>query len=147
MEFALATFVAVLAIVLGGYWAFVVRLEDQEKRTLRKRLRVARTTGLTRPDLLKEEQPLSRVRTIDRVLKQTSGFSSRLQQQIEISGTEATVGVFVLGSLFLAAVVFALVFFWTRFLAVSLLLGALSSLLPFLLLRIKAKRRVAMFEE
>src|SRR5690606_15434198 len=143
MEIALGTFAVVLAIVLGGYWAFVLRLEDQDRRSIRKRLKVGRATGVVRPDLLKSEQPLSRVGAVDRVLKHTRGFSGSLQQQIEWSGLPVTVGVVVLGSVCLGAVVFRTAFVLTRLITAGPVLGVLAMALPFLFLRIKARRRIA----
>jgi tight adherence protein B len=147
MEFAFATFVIVLAIVLGGYWGFVVRLEDRESRSLQKRLKVSQTSRLVRPDLLKTERPLSRVPAVDRLLKHTQSFSTPLQRQIEWSGLPLTVGVVVLGSVFLATVVCVGTFFATRLITAGLILGLAAGSVPFMFLRMKARSRVAVFEE
>jgi tight adherence protein B len=147
MELALVTFAVVLAIVLGAYWAFVLRLEEREKRSLRRRLKVSRESRLVRPDLLKTEQPLSRVPAVDRLLKHTQGFSTPLQRQIEWSGLPVTVGVVVLGSVFLGTVVWVGTFFATRLITVGLVLGLAAASVPFMFVRMKARRRVAVFEE
>lgn len=147
MAFAVGTFIIVLAIILGGYWAFVVRPEDRERRHIRRRLKVTRTAGVGRPDLLKEERPLSRVGMVERVLKNAEGISGPLERQIEWSGLQVTVGVVVLGSVFLGSVVAMAVLFVTRLTGLALAVGLLATFIPYLVLRFKASRRLARFEE
>ena len=58
MTFVVATFIGVLALVLGAYWLFIVQPEASARRALQKRLRpheeAARKSKLT---LAKTDQP------------------------------------------------------------------------------------------
>jgi len=56
-----SVFVAVLVIVLGMYYALVVRPEHDQQRQLRKRLKTAGRTNVARAALVKEIGRLSSV--------------------------------------------------------------------------------------
>src|SRR3954469_574211 len=97
---AVITFLLCLAIVLGSYWAFIVRPEDNAARKLRKRLRaeapevsasVSGGRGLTR-----RHQPLSALKGLDTLLGRTGNLLNPLRQTLQNSGLSLTLGVIVL---------------------------------------------------
>lgn len=147
MQIVLATFVLVFGIVLGGYWFFVVRLEESSDRDLRRRLKVNNPKGLAKRDLLRPDQLLSQVSVLDKVLKRASFIVAPLNRQIQHAGLKTTVGVIVLASILIASVVAASLYFLTHLAAVALIVGAMASSAPFLLVRFKAARRQRQFEE
>ena len=147
MQMVFVTFVLVLAIVLGGYWFFVVRLEESSERELRRRLKVNRPKGSIVRDLLRHDQPLSQVSVLDKVLQRTSFIVAPINTQIQHAGMNTTVGVIVLSSVLIAIVTAASLYFLTGLAAVALVFGVMAASGPFLLVRFKAARRQRKFEE
>jgi tight adherence protein B len=147
MQMVLVTFVLVLAIVLGGYWFFVVRLEESSERDLRRRLKVNKPKGSIVRDLLRPDQRLSQVSVLDKVLKRISFVVAPINTQIQHAGMNTTVGVIVLSSVLIGSVVTAALYFLTQLAAIALIVGAMASTAPFLVVRFKAARRQRQFEE
>ena len=87
------TFVVVLGIVLGAYFALVVRPESFERSTLLRRLgsktgaATARAVQLERP-----EERLSNVRAVQAMLSRATGVSGPLERLVTQSGLKITVG-------------------------------------------------------
>ena len=52
MTLALASFVGVLAILLGAYWLFVLRLEGAADRALKRRLKPTESVRAPKAPLL-----------------------------------------------------------------------------------------------
>jgi tight adherence protein B len=146
MTIVVLTFAAILAIVLLPYWILVMRQETTEDRKLQKRLKVSVAKTAARPDLLQVEQPLSTVPSVQRVLHQANFVSNPIKQRIAESGTDVTVGAVFLASALAGALTLALAWWLTRnpLLASP---GALAALLPYTILKVKAGRRLARFEE
>jgi tight adherence protein B len=147
MLIAIATFVVVLSIVCGLYWALVVRPEEQEGRTLRKRMKAPRVTSSRRPDLLRSETPLSSVAAIDMLLRRFGAVGDAIRMRTERAGLHISVGVVLLGSMFSGLVGLAIVLLLTHFLSLAVIAGAGASTLPCLLIKFKAGRRLMVFEE
>jgi tight adherence protein B len=143
----LVTFAVIAGIVLVPYWALVVRSEEAEHRTLRKRLKVTKATSLIRPDLLQAEQPLSNVGAVQRVLQRLSMVRDPIHRQVVQSGLSVTVGIVFLGSIFVGAMATALVYWVTGMLLAALAIGAIASLAPYMAVKSFAKRRLWKFEE
>jgi tight adherence protein B len=136
MSVVLGTFVAVLAVILGAYWGFVVQPETTAHRALQKRLRpheeAARKSKLT---LAKSDRQLS-----------TSLFKG-LQSQIDQSGRKTTVPR-VLFTCFMTGFVTAMVI-WstTQWLAAAAVAGGLAMIVPYWWLKRAATNRMWKFEE
>lgn len=141
------TFAVIIGILLIPYWLFVVRSEQADDRSLRKRMRVTKAKSIVRPDLLQQEQPLSNVGAVQRLLQRLTMVRDPIHRQIVQSGVEVTVGVVFLGSLFIAAVVTTLVYWISGMLIVALPMGALAAFGPYMVVKLLANRRLWKFEE
>jgi tight adherence protein B len=144
----LGTFVGVLAITLGFYWLFVIRDEDRSSAQIKKRLR--RTVGVVaarRLELAKQEQQLSTVGSLNRLLTRATSISAPLENLIEQADSQLTVGKFLLLSGMLSAGAYLLVTFVSGFRGLGLLVAALVVWGPYLYLRWKRSKRMLQFEE
>jgi tight adherence protein B len=147
MTLAIVTFVLVLGLMLGVYWAIVVRPEQHDKRALRKRLKVSRPGAVRRQDLLRPAETLSRIRALDRALGHSTPLVEPIRRDIAISGMNITVGGVVLACIFAGTATFATLLIATRLFWVSAIAAVFMAAVPILLLKFKASRRLAAFEE
>lgn len=148
MLFVAITFLLILAIILGAYYAFVVVPENREQTALLKRLR--RVQGSQKSQLVSLERPvqqLSNVRAVNRLLERASGISGPLERLVTQSGLKITVGSLLLLSLFAATVTYLLVKWLTYFTYLGLAAAPLGGIVPFLVVRFARTRRLAKFEE
>jgi tight adherence protein B len=142
------TFIGVLAITLGLYWLFVIRDEDRSSAQIRKRLRrTVGTVAARRLELAKQEQHLSTVGSLNRLLTRATSISAPLEKLIEQADSHLTVGKFLLLSGMLSTGVCLLVTFVSGFRGLGLLAGALVVWGPYLYLRWKRNKRMLQFEE
>jgi tight adherence protein B len=146
MPIAAAVFALVVTVVLGGYWLFVIRLEDREERELRKRLKTRRTSVFG-PAVVKAQEKLSVLGPLDAVLAKWRVGAEPLTRLIRQSGLQLNIGAVVLGSVFLGltaaiAVAYAVSSGWP-----ALLAGAMGTCLPFAYLHRSARKRLEAFEE
>ena len=110
MELVILTFVLVLGIIGGSYWALVLRPEQAEEAALHGRIKKAAVTGNLTKALLKEPGRLSDVGVFDRLLVRSGQAITPLQRMLDQSGLKITVGTLLLGSLVSAAVGFFIVY-------------------------------------
>lgn len=141
------TFVVVLAIVLGAYFALVVRPESFERSKLLRRLggknaAVAKAIQLERP-----EERLSNVRAVDAVLSRAKGVSGPLDRLVTQSGVQTTVGTLIMASALLAVIGYGLVKWLTYYTYLGLAAAPLFGIVPYLFLRYKRTKRLELFEE
>jgi tight adherence protein B len=132
--FVIGTFIGVLTIVVGAYWAFVLQPEAAEQKRLDKRLRPERAQRrgrLTMPTVEPTHANLlaSLQRTI--VLSGLNVTASALLFACGMSGFMAAFALWQLADLGLPGVV----------------VGAAASTIPYLVVRRTAGRRMAKFEE
>jgi tight adherence protein B len=144
---AAITFVLCLGIVLGAYWAFVVRPEDQTFRRLRKRLRPETIEAPGREGLTKRPPPLSALRSLDAVLARSGRLMDPLRRTLDESGLSLTLGIVVLGSVFAALVVYLVVSLMIRPPLVAAVAAVGTGFIPYMLLKFAAARRVRQFED
>jgi tight adherence protein B len=146
--FVIGTFVGVLAIVLGIYWALVVRAEQQSTSAIRGRLK--RTPGgaaARRLGLAKEEQQLSSVNGLNRVLTRATSVTEPLRKLIDQADSRLTVGLFILMSGTAGLAGYTIPALLTGFRGIGLLIGVLAAFGPYVYLRWKRGRRLLQFEE
>ena len=146
MPIAIAVFGVVLAIVLGAYWILIVRPESGERESIQKRLRQPRKIRLL-AKLEKDPEKLSAVGSVDTLLTQLDSFSNPLQRLILQSGSQFTVGALVLGAIALGLATAVAASFLLPSVIASIALGAVASILPFMVVKHKAKKRLMVFEE
>src|SRR5215470_1787757 len=101
------TFLLVLGIILGAYWAFILRPEQLAERTVRGRLKGPRTP--LRISLVKAKERLSGIGSLDATLAKTGGALEPLSAIVAQSGLKTTVGTIILASIFAALVTMAVV--------------------------------------
>ncbi len=147
MVIAAAVFVGIVTVIFGTYWVFVLRLEEREERTLRKRLKVRRYTSVLGPAIVKTRDRLSALGPLEWILSRCRGTLEPLRLLLDRSGLPFTLGTVVLACVLLALVTLLVV---TR-VAGSPLLGLAAatvvSVLPLLYVRRRANQRLAKFEE
>ncbi len=145
MSFAVVTFVIALAVVLGAYWAFVVRPESQDKEQLTGRLRTFRvkTTDIT---IANVPDRLSHIPVLQSLIDRQRGLTAPLERLLLESGLKITLGAFLLLTLLGAVLGFA-IGWWMGRLAVSAVLAVLLSWIPLIYVRRKRNVRLQTFEE
>lgn len=142
------TFVVVIGIVLGAYFALVVRPESDERSKLLGRLGKTKGTGVVKGAQL--ERPvdrLSNVRAMQIVLSRAKGVSGPLGRLITQSGLKLTVGTLVMVSVLAACAGYALVKWLTYYTYLGLAAAPVFGLLPYLFVRVARAKRLELFEE
>ncbi len=144
---AAITFLLCLGIVLGAYWTFVVRPEDQTFRRLRSRLRPAVVEGPGREGLTKRPPPLSALKSLDALLGRSGRLLDPLRRTLEESGLPLTMGIVVLASVLAALTTYAALAFVTSLPWLAEVVGLGIGFLPYMLVKFAAARRVRQFED
>src|SRR3954447_16306489 len=101
------TFVLCAAIILGVYWAFVVRLEDKATRALRRRLTPVVEDRPAHGDLTKKDAPLSALKFFDVALSRSGRLLVPVKRSLADSGLRWTIGAVLLACGLVALVTFA----------------------------------------
>jgi tight adherence protein B len=148
MLFATATFVVVVLLVIGIYWAMFERAEAREQVKLRKRLRSAAGPKRAKKlDFVKDAEKLSAVKPLDEALSHASGIAAYLNRTIAQADMRLTVGGLLLSSATLLVAGWMVIGWLTRLQWLGLGCGFLLASVPYLLVRYKAKQRMRKFEE
>jgi tight adherence protein B len=142
---AMIIFILTLTLIEGGYYA-LRKIRSREKREVLRRLRGYSTTEYDREiiDIMRKSM-LSEVPWLNRMLLSIR-WTDKLSRLIEQSGTESTLGVFILLSIVLASGGFVILLWVTSHFPLSLMLALFSGTLPFLYVYIKKKRRMEKFQ-
>ncbi len=144
---ALAAFTIVLGLTFGTYWVLILRPEQQNRQQLHRRLSSTRPAAAINPNLVRAEQPLSRMKSLARLLATSGSLAAAMQDRIERAGLTITVGSLVLTSGFVGILVFAIGAAVTRMPLVSAGAGLAAAALPFMFVRYRAARRLRQFEQ
>jgi tight adherence protein B len=148
MAFAVFTFVAITALILGIYWMFVARVEQAEDADLQKRLSPDPVASIPKKlRLLKPVEQLSHMRQLNSALGQVGRLSAPLQRDIMQAGLNMTVG-----TLLLSAACFAVFgYFVVQLITLSMMLGLAAAFVlwwvPFMYVKRKKNQRLRKFEE
>jgi tight adherence protein B len=144
-----AVFAVVLAIILGAYWFFVLNPEMSEEHALRKRLHadVLPANAPKRLRLTRKDQPLSSVSGLNRVLVRVGGITDPLQRSLTQAGMDVTVGTILLSAGCLGLLTYVLVRMFTYSTLLGIGAGIFASLIPFMVVNYKKKKRLQQFEE
>jgi tight adherence protein B len=146
MTFVLVTFAATLSIVLGAYWAFVVRPESVDKDQLTGRLKNFKVKTVNITIANEGEGGGADVLGLQNILNRRRGLIAPLEQLLIESGLKLTAAAFILWTLGGIAVGTA-VGWWFGRLAVSILLAVILGVLPLLYVRRVRTQRLLKFEE
>jgi tight adherence protein B len=149
MAIVVLTFILILGIVLGAYYAFVVRPERGERSTLLARLAKPKDTNqlLKAGALERPVEKLSGVRAVQALLLRANGLSRPIERLITQSGLQITVGTLVMASVLLGCLGYLVVKVLTHFTVLALAAAPLFASVPFMFARWKRTRRFRMFEE
>ena len=107
MPITIAVFALILAIILGTYWLFVLRVEDQEDQALKRRLKSARIPR-DKTGFVKARENLSSVDALDKLLARSDHVADPIRRLITRSGLKVNVGTIVLACVFCAIATLAL---------------------------------------
>jgi tight adherence protein B len=142
---AITIFILTVALIEGGYYA-LRKIRSPEKREVLRRLRGYSTNDYERQiiDIMRKSM-LSDVPWLNRALLRIR-WTDHLSRLIEQSGTESTLGVFILLSIVLAFGGFVTLLWLTSHFLLSLMIALFSGVLPFLFVYIKKKRRMEKFQ-
>ena len=140
------TFVVVLGIVLGAYFALVVRPESFERSTLLRRLG-SKTGAAKAVQLERPEERLSNVRAVQAMLSRATGVSGPLDRLVTQSGLKITVGTLVIASILSALSGYVLVKWLTYYTYLGLAAAPLFGMIPYLIVRHARSKRLDLFEE
>jgi tight adherence protein B len=145
---AAAVFATCLLGILGAYWFFVLRLEEQELGIVRRRLtpQQAVKASLQR-ELVKQQQALSSIGAFDKLLRRSDTRTQSLAALIQQSGVKVTVGTVIAASALLALVTFYFTARLTGWAILGLPAAATVAMIPFSALKYLRTRRMLKFEE
>jgi tight adherence protein B len=141
------TFVLALVIVIGAYWALVLREEEQSRRQVSRRLRQTETSEEVRVDLVRDPKRLSTIPAIERAFERAGLASSPLQAMLDGADVNLTMARFLLMSALAGAGTYVVVSLLTNQLGIALVLGIVAALVPYLVINRKRKVRLRRFEE
>jgi tight adherence protein B len=147
VTFVILTFAVTLATVIGAYWLFVIRPEEQVQDVIWRRLKGKGAPSKVRTELLKRAQQLSNVPAFDVALTRSRSTLRPLEELLAQSGTSMRLGTFLLLSALLAALVVLIVQTITGMPLVAVPAGLLAAIIPTSFMRAKRERRVRKFEE
>ena len=148
MAIVALTFLLILGIVLGAYYAFVLRVEDTDRARLLRRLG-GREEG-SGPATVKLEAPtkqLSKVRALQSLLSKTERLSGPLDRLVTQSGLNITVATVIMASALLACLGYLLVKWLTYYTYLGLAAAPFFAAVPFLYVRHAKTKRLDTFEE
>ncbi len=146
MQIPLIAFIVVAVGIIGAYWAFILRDEQQAQSELVQRLKPT-TLLQKRLVLLREEEAMSSIGVLNRILIRFETSMAPIRQTLEDSGLPITVSVLLLGSVALAFLVWLLVNNYTRLPWLALAGGLIAATLPLLAVKMARTRRIRQFEE
>jgi tight adherence protein B len=147
MWIPIATFIFVLALVLGAYWLGLLRPERQGQAQVGRRLRKLRPARDARATVVRNTAPLTRLPQLERLLRRTRRVSVLLERLIHESGVSITPSELLLACAAAALAAVFLASLATRQVLFALLAGALAACAPIVWLRIVRQRRLRKFEE
>jgi len=142
---AITIFILTLALIEGAYYA-LRKIRSGEKREVLRRLRGYPTKEYEREiiDIMRKSM-LSEVPWLNRMLLSIR-WTDKLSRMIEQSGTESTLGVFILLSIVLASGGFVIGLWLASNALLSLIIAFFLGVFPFLYIYLKKKRRMEKFQ-
>lgn len=142
---AIIIFIFTLALIEGAYYA-LRKIRSGEKREVLRRLRGYPTKEYEREiiDIMRKSM-LSEVPWLNRMLLSIR-WTDKLSRMIEQSGTESTLGVFILLSIVLASGGFVIGLWVASNALLSLMIAFFLGIFPFLYIYLKKKRRMEKFQ-
>jgi tight adherence protein B len=142
---AMTIFILTVALIEGAYYT-LRKIRSGEKREVLRRLRGYPTKEYEREiiDIMRKSM-LSEVPWLNRMLLSIR-WTDKLSRMIEQSGTESTLGVFILLSIVLASGGFVIGLWVASNALLSLMIAFFLGIFPFLYIYLKKKRRMEKFQ-
>lgn len=141
-------FVGVLLLIIGIYWAFVLRVDQADEAALQRRLQPDPTSSIPKKlRILKPIEQLSSVKQFNTVLGRLGNLTAPLQRDLTQAGLNITVGTLLLSSGCLAVGAFLLTKLLTIFTIIAIAVGVFAAFIPFIWLRRRKDVRLRKFEE
>ena len=148
MIFVPVTFFAILGLVLGAYWLFVLRLEQSDESALRKRLQPNPVSTASKGvRLLKATEQLSNVGHLNGALGRMNRVTAPLQRDITQAGLTMTVGTLLLAAGCLSLSGYLVVKLVTYSTLLALGASVIAAFIPFIYVKQMKSRRLRKFEE
>jgi tight adherence protein B len=149
MTIVYVTFAVILAIILGAYWFFVLRVDQSDEVALRKRLKpeVGQKDIPKKFQLLKPAEQLSHLPHLNSALGQMVGITTPLQRNLTQAGMTTTVGTVILSACCLALFGFFIVKVIAFNTLLAMAVGFALFFVPFMYIRFKKNQRLRKFEE
>jgi tight adherence protein B len=141
----ISIFILTLALIEGGY-LLLGRIKNPEKKAVLRRLRGIRSEIYEKEiiDIVRKSM-LSEVPWLNRMLLRF-GWTDSLNRLLEQSGTEYTLGVFVLLGILMASAGFFIGLWIASSYPFSILLALFLGVMPFVYIYLKKKRRMEKFQ-
>ncbi len=142
-------FAIIVLVVLGVYWALVVRPESQERSTLKKRLKFdpAAISKSQSVGKLEKKVDAPEIFAVDRVFLRASSVVGAISKLIKQSDVKLSVSGFLLLSLSFGVSAYVIVFVLARLHLLALPVGLFAMFVPLFYLRRKRNQRIWKFEE
>ena len=147
MTFVVLTFVISLLLILGAYWFFILRAEEQVQEVIWRRLKSKGSGANVRTELLKRAEQLSNVPAFNAVLTRGRAGLRPVEDLLEQSGSAMRVGTFLLISGMCGLIAAFVMLMITGMPLVALPASALAAFVPTSVFRIKRTNRILKFEE
>ena len=147
MLLPIITFALCLLVILGLYWALIVRPEETKAKSIAGRLNRLDSPRAAALGVATAAARLSNVPALEAFLKQHTGFTAAIQQLIIEADLAMTVGVFLLLCVVSAGIGWAIGLLVLKLFSAALLLAAIGAVVPYLYVRRKRTTRLRVFEE
>jgi len=135
-------FVGVFLIIWGAYYVLVVRDENQ----MLARLQPKRKRSDLRPDVLKPEETMSTVNSLNAMLARMK-VTGPVQTLLHQSGVRMNVAVYLLMTGCLGVGAFWIALMASRLIFLAVVAGLLIGAIPYIFVRFKRAKRLRKFEE
>jgi tight adherence protein B len=147
--FVIITFAAIVGLIVGAYWVFILRADQSESAALRRRLKSDHIPAAIRKDskILRPTQKLSGVATLNTLLEQSGRIVEPLQRDLTQAGMNITVATLLLSAGTLALAVYVAVTYFTSNRLLALGFGFIAVFVPFIVVKRKKSQRLQKFEE
>jgi tight adherence protein B len=146
MMLAGATFFGCIVVMMGLYWAFVLRPEDQRSSALARRVERMGQAPPARAEKTSVTAPVTRTSVLDALLARNITLTARVQEFLEESGVQWTPSGLLTRTGLSALAGAAVGVVWTGR-PLGAVLGLLSAALPVLYARRQRSERLRIFED
>jgi tight adherence protein B len=144
----LFTFALVFGIIFVLYFLAILKPEQDEQSSLRRRLKanLGSVKGAV-AGLRRQESQMSAIPVVDQLLRGVGSISGPLQRRIDRSGLDLSVGMLILLCLVAGAMGYLIVLYGIRFQLAAIVVGVCCLYIPIWFVNLMVRRRVAKFEE